>query len=260
MNESINPELEKAAAYFQNEAKWASFHNGEKWIELPPILKEMKKIGAERDPEHFHVLVHPSYAFDKAWMEANIKKGEHSQQQILEWALKYFGLVLNSIIDQPESTIIISDSSEVALGITNFHDRIIHTTGGRAHLSPQELTEFFQLTKGINPRDSFRIHGSIWKYCTTGFATQLHIATQLDGYIGKQRRGYVGAGWDAIDDRNMSLAVKSSDAIRNGQILFGVQHNTALLSERDDQFMDENSVIIPSPEEVAALKKDLGIK
>ncbi|MDP4007556.1 MAG: hypothetical protein Q8P68_00005 [Candidatus Peregrinibacteria bacterium] len=251
MKKLENVILEEAVAYFQDEAERT---------ELPPVFEKMRKIGADRDPRQFQVLVHPSYAFDKGWMEANLKKGLHSQTQILAWALKYFRLVMNSVINQPENTIITSDSSEVATGITEYHDKIVHTTGARSYLSTSELAEFLQLTKGINPKDSFRIHGSIWGRCPTGFATQLHIATKYDGYTGRCKgEGYLynrGTRLAAQEDAYMYSSIKKSDAIRNGQISFGVQHNTALLGvANDDLFMDENSIIIPSPEEVEASKQ-----
>lgn len=170
---------------------------------------------------------------------------------MLEWACTYYGLILKYIIDSPENTIVISNDTEVGLDIMKFHNKIIHTSGGSGRLLAPDLIRFFEMTNGINQKDTHKIHGSIWRRSPENFSTQLHIASQLEGYIGRHKSGYVGARSDNLEEGKMLNTVKNLGTIGNGQITVGVQHNTALYAEYgNDIFLDEKSTIIPSPQEV----------
>lgn len=240
MNQN-NITLAKAAAYFQNEAT----SNG-----IAADMQRLKVKGAERDATDWNVIVHPGHAFDKTWMEANIKAG-FSQKKMLEWACKYYGLILNLIVDFPENTIVICEEKEVGLDIMKYHNKIVHTTGGSGRLLAPDLVTFFEMTSGINQKDTHRIHGSIWGRSPERFSSQLHIASQFDGYTGRHRSGYIGARSDNEEEGEMLRSIRNSGSMENGQITVGVQHNTALYDGLSkDIFLDEKSIIIPSPQEV----------
>lgn len=65
MNQN-NITLAEAAAYFKNEAKWK---------EIAADMQKLRAKGAERGSAHYNVILHPGHAFDKTWMEANVKEG-----------------------------------------------------------------------------------------------------------------------------------------------------------------------------------------
>lgn len=238
--------FQEAISHFQQQADQ---------YKLRSDIKAYRAQGKQRDARNYQVLVHPNFAFDQAWTDANLKKG-FPKELLIEWNLRYYRSIINTILQSPENTIIIHDDQEVARDITQLHPKIIHSSGGVGLLRPDELRSFFKLTEGVHPEDTFDIHGSVWGRCPDAFSIQLYIASQLGGYTSRKKSGYIGYYDDNLMDTQMRQAILDLEELPVRNIQTGVQHNTSLSVQtkiQSSRFMDDNSVIIPSPEEVKAV-------
>lgn len=244
MHEKTPENLERAVSQVQGEAQCRG---------LLPSFQRYREQGNARAPVHYNILVNPTLPLSQESIKKGIEKG-FSKGKVLEWAMAFYKLMLNFVITSPDTTIVMNRYTKVGIGRIEVHNKILNTLGDDMYLYPQELINFFEFTKGINPYDAYTIHGASRKICPTIFATQLYIASQLDGYIGKDPSG--GIQTHSLESQRSILTLYNSGIFKNGPVRTGIQYNTefmAFTNVPSYQFMDTDSIFIPSFEEVKKL-------
>ena len=230
---------------------------------LTEPIAEAFKLGAEREPNSYDIFVHPTDAFDYYDPEG-IDKSEGAQNNLLQWQLEYFKKIIEKLLSNPENSIVINDKDSSTKKMMALHDRVVYSyqsrvTGGpTGYLDENGTRAFLQYTRGINPDDSYLVHGGQWTRCTTQFVNQLHCLKNFGGFMahnGGERPGRNNSPTFSVTDYFLEkvhalLLELGPDEVSD--IRFGVLHNSTMISDPahdpvSNLFVGAGTDIIPSP-------------
>lgn len=251
-------DLEKALATFDEITKKQ---------EMDSTIAHAFEKGASRMPGKFDVFVHPYYPFGKI-AEGIIETSKYPTEVVNEWRNRYLEMILAALKANPEKSIVLLDTEKVMpdMDLPGIHTINSDLTAPEGFLTAQDMKGMLEYTKGINKDDEFKVHGSGWCFCAGQMPIQLFALTSLKIFFESYKpiQYSVGRRMEKCDPWHVTKLLAIADKYhwdQESKVRIGVQHNTAFVQEkhlaqsRRERFVDEGSIIIPTPEEIRAISK-----
>lgn len=249
---------------FESFKKTIEFYEERTKTELGEVVGEGMIMGEQRPAETFDIFVHPNYPFGE--VASHIIEDRNFPIEVVDkWRGDYREMLFRAIKENPKRSIILPDTTEILEEMKLDGVAVIRSDEDESNpfgfLDADGVSQFLQYTRGINSQDKFRVHGSGWCYCTKNFAIQLFFLKKYGVYLPRREIYYYNRSprpcpWKAAELYN----ILDKYSLEEGSgIVVGIQHNTAFLSGTEKMisrsFMDQNSIVIPTPEEVSILSE-----
>lgn len=207
------------------------FHGENQGIQdyAAPLIAEGFREGGERAPRQTDIFVYPDAPLNPddgfAYLDDALNAlGVTNRDTVIKKAVSDFVKDTRGLISHCDNVIILDHHGDLRGEKRGKAVKTWHPQSGLLPVS--SLGQFIDLLGGINPQDTFRIHGAEFGQCPTRFAEQLLVLTRLGRFYGPSCVDPYDGGMDT--DSAISMFDPSFDELRKLIMQEGLFRNSAI--------------------------------